>query len=95
MSELINVNGTVTPAREAMVPVLDHGFLYGDGVYETLRTYNGEPSLVERHLTRLNGSCERIRVALLPPSKRLEEAQQTVTLSEEYDNWSYTDLVDG
>ena len=36
----VYVNGTITPAEEAVIPVYDHGFLYGEGVYETLRTYN-------------------------------------------------------
>jgi branched-subunit amino acid aminotransferase/4-amino-4-deoxychorismate lyase len=33
------VNGSITRADDAVVPVFDHGFLYGEGVYETLRTY--------------------------------------------------------
>jgi branched-chain amino acid aminotransferase len=37
--------------------VFDHGFLYGEGVYETLRTYNGQPFLFERHMDRLRKSA--------------------------------------
>ena len=44
------VNGTITPADEAVVPVYDHGFVYGEGVYETLRTYNRVPFLYDRHM---------------------------------------------
>jgi len=49
----VYVNGRITPAAEAVVPVYDHGFLYGEGVYETLRTYSRRPFLYERHVRRL------------------------------------------
>ena len=58
----VYVNGTIRPAAEAVVPVYDHGFLYGEGVYETLRTYGRVPFLYERHLARLRASAERIRL---------------------------------
>jgi branched-chain amino acid aminotransferase len=56
----VYVNGTIKPAHEAVVPVYDHGFLYGEGVYETLRTYNRVPFLYDRHLARLRASAGRI-----------------------------------
>jgi branched-chain amino acid aminotransferase len=58
----VYVNGTIRPAAEAVVPVYDHGFLYGEGVYETIRTYNRVPFLYDRHMTRLRASSERIRL---------------------------------
>ena len=58
----VYVNGTIKPAHEAVVPVYDHGFLYGEGVYETLRTYNKVPFLYDRHLRRLRASAERIQL---------------------------------
>jgi len=58
----VYVNGTIKPAHEAVVPVYDHGFLYGEGVYETLRTYNKVPFLYDRHMHRLRASAERIRL---------------------------------
>ena len=39
MTAIVNVNGRITDERQATVSVFDHGFLYGEGVYETLRTY--------------------------------------------------------
>jgi len=62
--ELANVNGVITPLHAATVPVADHGFLYGESVYETLRTYGGRPFLVERHLDRLERSAAAIRLQL-------------------------------
>ena len=58
----VYVNGTITPAEQAVVPVYDHGFLYGEGVYETLRTYNKVPFLYERHMRRLRASAERLEL---------------------------------
>jgi len=58
----VYVNGTITPAEHAVVPVYDHGFLYGEGVYETLRTYNRVPFLYDRHARRLRASAERLRL---------------------------------
>ncbi len=56
----VYVNGIIKPAGEAVVPVYDHGFLYGEGVYETLRTYNRVPFLYDRHMGRLRASAGRI-----------------------------------
>lgn len=53
----VYVNGKIAPADQAAIPVYDHGFLYGEGVYETLRTYNGVPFLYDRHLRRLRASA--------------------------------------
>lgn len=60
MQAVVNINGKITDARDAVVPVFDHGFLYGDGVYETLRTYNGVPFLFDRHMRRLRKSAQMI-----------------------------------
>ena len=58
----VYVNGVIKPAGEAVVPVYDHGFLYGEGIYETLRTYNRVPFLFDRHQARLRASAQRIRL---------------------------------
>lgn len=62
--ELANVNGRIAPADQAFVPVNDHGFLYGDSVYETVRTYAGRPFLLASHLDRLRRSAKAIRLRL-------------------------------
>ncbi len=49
----IFLNGEFIQEEEARVSVFDRGFLYGDGVFETLRVYNGKPFLLDRHLGRL------------------------------------------
>ncbi len=60
----IYLNDRFVEQKDARVSVFDHGFLYGDGVYETLRVYQGRVLLLERHLERLRQSCERISLNL-------------------------------
>jgi branched-chain amino acid aminotransferase len=60
MRGAVYVNGSIAPADQAVVPVYDHGFVYGEGVYETLRTYNRVPFLYDRHLRRLRRSAEAL-----------------------------------
>ena len=62
MRGAVYVNGTITPAEEAVIPVYDHGFLYGEGVYETLRTYNRVPFLYDRHMRRLRASARHLQL---------------------------------
>jgi branched-chain amino acid aminotransferase len=57
MAATVNVNGRITDQEHAVISVFDHGFLYGEGVYETLRTYNGVPFLFDRHMRRLHRSA--------------------------------------
>jgi branched-chain amino acid aminotransferase len=54
---VVYVNGEIRSAAEAVVPVFDHGFLYGEGVYETLRTYGRVPFLFGPHMERLRRSA--------------------------------------
>ncbi len=57
MAATVNVNGRISSERDAVISVFDHGFLYGEGIYETLRTYNGRPFLYDRHMRRLRNSA--------------------------------------
>lgn len=60
MAATVNVNGQLFDQAHAVVSVFDHGFLYGEGVYETLRTYAGRPFLFKRHMRRLRASAGMI-----------------------------------
>ena len=62
MKGAVYVNGTISAADKAVVPVYDHGLLYGEGVYETLRTYNMIPFLYERHCARLRASARYLEL---------------------------------
>jgi branched-chain amino acid aminotransferase len=75
----ININGVITPAEDAKIPVLDHGLLFGDSVYETLRTYGGKPFLFARHFARLEHSAQGIDLKLpWTKSKTFEEILRTL-----------------
>jgi branched-chain amino acid aminotransferase len=60
MAATVNVNGRIADQDHATISVFDHGFLYGEGVYETLRTYHGQPFLFDRHMRRLRNSARMI-----------------------------------
>jgi branched-chain amino acid aminotransferase len=64
MAATVNVNGTISDERHAVISVFDHGFLYGEGVYETLRTYRRQPFLLDRHLRRLHTSARMIALGV-------------------------------
>src|SRR6266852_7127888 len=64
MAATVNVNGRVFDQEHAVISVFDHGFLYGEGVYETLRTYNGQPFLFERHMRRLRRSAGMLALSV-------------------------------
>jgi branched-chain amino acid aminotransferase len=60
MAATVNVNGRIFDQEHASISVFDHGFLYGEGIYETLRTYNGQPFLFDRHMRRLRNSADML-----------------------------------
>jgi branched-chain amino acid aminotransferase len=60
MVAVVNVNGRLCGAQDATVSVFDHGFMFGDGVYEVLRTYGREPFLFGAHMRRLRDSAAMI-----------------------------------
>jgi branched-chain amino acid aminotransferase len=64
VAAVVNVNGRISDDTHASVSVLDHGFLFGEGVYETLRTYDRQPFLFDRHARRLRHSAAMIDLAV-------------------------------
>ncbi len=77
----VNINGDIYPASEARISPLDHGFLYGDSVYETVRTFFGRLFLLGRHLDRLERSLDRVFLSL-PLGRRDLEAEILRTIEE-------------
>lgn len=75
MAAVAYVNGVIGGQQEATVSVFDHGFLFGEGVYEVVRTYAGEPFLLDRHFARLRTSASMIA---LSPGKTDAELEQAV-----------------
>ncbi len=62
MSQIVYLNGQFLPMEQARVPVLDRGFIFGDGVYEVIPVYSRHPLRVDEHLRRLQQSLDSIRL---------------------------------
>jgi branched-chain amino acid aminotransferase len=60
MEEQVYLNGSLIPRSEAYVSISDHGFLYGYGLFETMRAYQGQIFLSKRHIKRLLGAADTI-----------------------------------
>ena len=63
MSETVYLNGEFMPLEKARIPVLDRGFIFGDGIYELIPAYSRNPFRLPEHLRRLGRSLEAIRLA--------------------------------
>ncbi|RLE46484.1 MAG: branched-chain amino acid aminotransferase [Candidatus Methanomethylicota archaeon] len=66
---LIYINGEFVPESEAKISIFDHGFLYGDGVFEGIRAYNGRVFKLKEHIDRLYDSAKAISLEI-PISKQ-------------------------
>jgi len=75
--QLIGFNGRIVSPQEAMISVLDHGFLYGLSLFETFRTYGGRPFLLSRHLDRLADGCRAVGIEL-PRDAQLAQVRRHV-----------------
>src|SRR6476660_772092 len=73
MNGLIYVDEGFHPADVAAVNVYDHGLLYGDGVFEGIRAYNGRVFKLARHLERLVDSAKAVRLALPKPAEDIAD----------------------
>ena len=60
----VYLNGKIVPSKEALVSVFDHGFLYGDGIYETMRVYDRVIFMLDEHLQRLRRSASLIGLTI-------------------------------
>ena len=74
MEEQVYINGTLVPRAKAVISVFDHAFLYGYGLYETMRTYKGKYFLLERHIKRLLSAAETIALGQKLAGIDLEKA---------------------
>jgi branched-chain amino acid aminotransferase len=73
MESIVYAGGRFGPAAAAGVSVFDHGLLYGDGIFEGIRAYNGRVFKLERHVERLFDSAKAIRLEM--PASRDEIAE--------------------
>ena len=71
MSSLVMLDGQIVAPDAACVSVFDRGFLYGDSVFETVRTYGGRPFELARHVERLGRSADRVYIDLPVSADRI------------------------
>jgi branched-chain amino acid aminotransferase len=75
----ISVNGKLVNRADAVVSVYDHGFLYGDGVFEGIRVYNGKIFKHREHIDRLYESARAILLEIpMTPEALIQSVEQTV-----------------
>ncbi|MHB8105149.1 MAG: aminotransferase class IV, partial [Dehalococcoidales bacterium] len=60
MEEIVYLNVKLVPRAKAQISVNDHGFLYGYGLFQTMRAYNGKLFLLDRHIARLHEAAKVI-----------------------------------
>ncbi len=85
---LIHLTGHLVAAEDAKVSVFDHGFLYGDGVFEGIRVYNRRIFRHDAHLLRLYRSAKAIMLQPLPPVEEMKRAiEDTVRANEMGDGY--------
>ncbi|MEK6634990.1 MAG: branched-chain-amino-acid transaminase [Planctomycetota bacterium] len=70
----IYINGQILPQEDAKISVFDHGLLYGDGVFEGIRAYNGKIFTLEEHLDRLYDSATAISLKIPMTKAELADA---------------------
>ena len=74
MEKLVYLNGNLVPESEARVSIFDRGFLYGDGLFETMRAYAGKIFRLERHLQRLFQAARTLSLSVPGGEEKLREA---------------------
>jgi len=88
MGTVVSLNGDLVAPEEARISIFDRGFLYGDSVYEVVRTYRGVPFELDDHLARLESSAARIGMRLPVPIETFAaEVAQTHAASGNEDSY--------
>jgi branched-chain amino acid aminotransferase len=79
MTRLVSIDGAIVSPDDAKVSVYDRGFLYGDSVFETIRTYGGAPFALDEHMDRLERSADRVAIAMpVPRAVIAEEVRRAI-----------------
>jgi len=73
-SQILFLNGKFVPEEQAVVSILDRGFLYGDGIFTTMRVCQGRPFRWRRHLLRLHRGADFLRINIPETDEALRKA---------------------
>ena len=88
----IYINGQILPQEESKISVFDHGLLYGDGVFEGIRAYNGKIFTLDQHLDRLYDSATAIALKIpIAKAEMADAIKKTMEANNQTD--SYIRLV--
>jgi branched-chain amino acid aminotransferase len=81
-ARVVMIDGAIVAAGEARISVYDRGFLFGDAVFEVLRTYGGTPFALDEHLGRLHRSADRVALTLPVDETTIgEEVERAIAAS--------------
>ncbi len=93
---MVYLNGDFIPLEQARIPILDRGFIFGDGVYEVIPAYRGQPLALEQHLQRLEHSLAGIRLSNpLTPSGWQHLIEQLLAQAPNTDQSVYLQITRG
>ncbi len=81
MSEYCLLNGAIVPTDQARIPVTDRGFLFGDGLFETMRVRDGRIHLLERHLRRLGDGLDVLRIERPDMARTVEGVRELLEVN--------------
>jgi branched-chain amino acid aminotransferase len=73
---LFSINGNIVPESQALIPATDRGFLYGDGLFETIHAYGRKLFRLDQHLDRLARGAELLAMQPRPDLKKLDSFAQ-------------------
>ncbi len=83
MENIVHLNGTLVPRSKAHISISDHGFLYGFGLFQTMRAYNGNIFLLDRHVKRLKEAAQIVGMGEKVAKLDLEKAcKETVAIND-------------
>lgn len=86
MPRQIYINGSLVPQDEAKISVFDHGLLYGDGIFEGLRSYGGRVLRLEQHIDRLYDSAKAIWLEIPISRQEMADAVEATVAANEIED---------
>ena len=84
--QIVYLNGTFLPLADAKIPVLDRGFIYGDGVYEVVPVYGRKPFRMPQHLARLQYSLDGVRMRTPYANERWQQIIAELVARQPFDD---------
>ncbi len=82
----VHINGKLLNKEEAMAPLYDHSLLYGDGVFEGIRSYFGKVFKLDEHLERLYHSCKALMIEIPVPVETMRDSVLELCKSNDHQN---------